>query len=427
MPAINIDYETADWATVLDPKYRYIFIKGGRSSGKSHEVAAYLADRSVSEVDLKIVCLREIQKSIKRSSKSLIDDKLKLFGTAQFYKSVESEIRKTHPKDDGLFYFSGMNDLTADNIKSLEGFKIAWFEEAQNASRTTLKTLRPTIRAEGSQIIFTWNPKFPDDAIDKFCSAMQGEPDCLIIHVNYINNPFTNDVVDREIEIDQRDSPEDFDHIWLGDYDTSFHGHYYAKLLSDAETDGRVTLVPRKSGVDTITVWDLGRADSTAIWVVQVVGLQVRIIDYYEDRFEDLDVYTDWIKENGYNKPNDAHWLPHDAKHERLGMKGSIESQVKGMGLNNVKSVAIGSIEAGRKLAKTLIKEAYFDKEKCSIGINVLKKERSVLDERTGKWKETHELDGAAAFRYLAQVLSKPKKVTKKKCDMRGKPRTYRR
>lgn len=402
VPEITVEYSTADWATQLDPKYRYIFIRGGRSSGKSHEVANYLVERSFSETDLKIVGLREYQNSIDKSSKSLVDNKIKKMGLGDYYHSIKSEIKKTVSKDGGLFYFQGMNDLTADSIKSLEGFKIAWFEEAQNCSKNTLKILRPTIREAGSQIIFTWNPKFPEDAIEEFCNEMRGEPDCLIIHVNYNDNPFVNDVIRREVEIDKKSHPEDFAHVWEGDYDTSFHGHYYAKLLEDAKEDGRITDVPRKSGVGIITAWDLGRADATAIWVAQVVGLQVRIIDYIQDSFQELDYYTKWIKDNDYNG---THWLPHDSKHERLGMKGSIKSQVRTMGLTDSRDLPADSKEVTRKLAKSLIKEAYFDKTKCKDGLQALRHEKAQKDEKTGKWKEIHEIDGAAAFRYLAMAL----------------------
>lgn len=401
MPEINIT--TADWAQAIDPKYRYIFIKGGRSSGKSWEVANYLVERSFCEKGLKIVGLREIQKSIDKSSKSLVDAKIKQMGLSEHYHSIQSEIRKTVEKDDGLFFFQGMNDLTADNIKSLEGFKIAWFEEAQNCSNLSLKTLRPTIREEGSQIIFTWNPKFPEDAIDEFCNDMAGEPDCLIIHVNYEDNPFINDVIRREVEIDKKNNPDDFDHIWLGGYDTSFHGHYYAKLLEDAKAEGRISEVPRKSGVDIITAWDLGRSDSTAIWVTQIVGLQVRIIDYIEDNFKDLDYYADWIKKNDYNG---KHYLPHDGGHKRLGMKGSIKDQLQTMGLNDITALGALSKDAGRRLAKGLIKEAYMDKKNCKDGIQALRHEKAEKNEKTGQWREIHELDGAAAFRYLAQALN---------------------
>lgn len=412
MPEINLDYATADWAQALDPKYRYIFIKGGRSSGKSHEVANYLVERSFTESDMNIVGLREIQKSIDKSSKSLVDIKIRNMGLGDKYHSIKSEIRKLVPKNDvGHFYFQGMNDLTADNIKSLEDYKIAWFEEAQNCTRNTLKTLRPTIRAKGSQIIFTWNPKFPEDAIDEFCDQIRNEPDVLVIHVNYTDNPFLTSEILREVEIDKKNySEDDFNHVWLGHYDKSFHGHYYAKHLEDAKEDGRITEVPKKSGVDIITAWDLGRADATAIWVAQIVGLQVRIIDHIEENFKDLDYFADWIKESDYNG---KHYLPHDAKHKRLGMDGSIEDQLRTLGLSNTEILPADSVDASRKLAKNLIREAYIDKERCKDGLQALRHEKAEKDEKTGRWKEIHEHDSAAAFRYLAMALeiySPPKK-----------------
>ena len=402
MPEIVANYSSAEWAQALDPKYRYIFIRGGRSSGKSHEVANYLVDRSISEQDLKIVGLREIQKSIDKSSKSLVDDKIKLMSLTGCYDSIKSEIRKKN--DGGLFYFQGMNDLTADSVKSLEGFKVGWFEEAQNTTRNTLKVLRPTIRTDDSQLIFTWNPKFPDDAIEEFCNQMRNEPDCLVIHVNYTDNPFLSDVVLREVELDQKHNPEDFEHIWLGDYDTSYHGHYYAKLLDEAQADGRIGNVPRKTGVDILTAWDLERADSTAIWIAQRVGREIRIIDHIEESFKELDYFAQWIKDNNYNG---FHGLPHDAGHSRLGMKGSIQDQLKGMGLVNSIVMPPMKKDAGRRLAKTLIKESYIDEMKCKDGLQALRHEKSVKDEKTGKYKEIHELDSAAAFRYLAQHLER--------------------
>jgi phage terminase large subunit len=410
VPEITIDIPTADWAQALDPKYRYIFIKGGRSSGKSHEVANYLVERSISEKDFKVIGLREIQKSIDKSSKSLVDNKIKDMGLPAYYHSIQSEIRKKIPGDAGHFYFQGMNDLTADNIKSLEDYKVAWFEEAQNCTRNTLKVLRPTIRAKGSQIIFTWNPKFPEDAVDEFCNQVMNEPDVLVIHVNYTDNPFLTDEVKREVELDKKSYPDDFEHIWFGEYDKSFHGHYYAKLLEAAKAEGRITEVPRKAGVDVITIWDLGRANATAIWVCQVVGLQVRVIDHISDTFKYLDYFADWIKSNDYNG---LHVLPHDAEYERLskqGSAGSIEAQIKTLGLTNTVVQKAASVAATRQLAMNLIREAWIDEHKCKDGLQALRHEKSEKD-RNGNWKEMHEDDNAAAFRYMAMYLNdKPAK-----------------
>lgn len=425
MATIQIDYASARWAQALDPKYRYIFIKGGRSSGKSWEVTNYLLERSISEVDLKIIGLREVQKSIDKSSKSLVDSRIKAMGLQSHYKSIQSEIRKKFHGDGGHFYFQGMNDLTADNIKSLDGYKIAWFEEAQNCTRNTIKVLRPTMRESGSQIIFTWNPKFPDDAIEEFCNDLHNEPDVLVIHVNYDQNPFLSNETLREIEIDRKKYPDEFDHIWLGKYDTTFHGHYYAQLIQEAKEQGRITDVPRKAGVDIVCFWDLGRADRTAIWVAQVVGLQVRIIDHIADNFKHLDYFADWVKDNDYNG---LMVLPHDAAHERLakeGFSGSIQEQLRTLGLKNSIIQKAGSLDATRKLAKNLIREAWIDEQRCRDGLSALKNEKSTRD-KNGNWRESHEDDSAAAFRYMAMYLNATHPKQNKPDPYRDAPNIYR-
>lgn len=420
MPTIEINRKLASWAEQLDPKYRYIFIKGGRTSGKSHEIAGYLAERSFTEKNLKTVCLREVQKSIKHSSRTLIEQKLKdiLPEFSQYYKPIESEIRKTISNDNGLFLFQGMNDLTKDNVKSLEDFDIAWFEEAQNASFATLKTLRPTIRKAGSQIIFTWNPFLPTDPIDEFCASVQHEPDVLVIQVNYTENPFLSETAKREIEIERTSTTEEeFNHIYLGGYDMTFQGHYYAALVNKARDDGRICEVPQKPGVDVITAWDLGLRDSTAIWVAQIVGLQVRVIDYYENHLEDLEHYVQWMKDNGYQ--DSKVYLPHDSKHERLGMLGSIKQQIRTLGLENLYDTPNVSIDSGMAMAKNLLKECYIDRDKCKDGLSALSHYHAKYDEIKRTYAEVHDWasHGSDAFRYLALALDeqgKSKMVTKK-------------
>ncbi len=409
MPTIEINRKLASWAEALNPKYRYIFIKGGRTSGKSHEVAGYLAERSFTERNLKTVCLREVQKSIKHSSRTLIEQKLKdIVPFEDYYKPIESEIKKTSKGDNGLFLFQGMNDLTKDNVKSLEDFDIAWFEEAQNASFATLKTLRPTIRKSGSQIIFTWNPFLPTDPIDEFCASVQNEPDVLVLKVNYTENPFLSETARREIAIERQSTTDaEFNHIYLGGYDTTFQGHYYAAYVQKARDEGRITDVPEKSGVDYILALDLGRSDATCIWVAQKVGLQIRVVNYYENHLEDLEKYAEWIKTNGY--ANGKIYLPHDGNHERLGMKGSIKSQLREMGLRNLKDVPNVSVVSGMESAKTLLKECYIDKDKCRDGLAALSHYHAKYDEIKKTYAEVHDWasHGSDAFRYLALAIIK--------------------
>jgi phage terminase large subunit len=205
-----------EWGELITPDYRYIFLKGGRSSAKSHETAGYLVETHATEPHENYVCLREVQKSIKYSSKQLIQNKMSDYGILQHYRSLQAEIQ--NQLAGGVFLFQGMSDLTSDNIKSLEDFKRAWFEEAQNASKKSLKDLLPTIRKQNSQILFTWNPNQPDDPIEELCNSLKDDPRALVLHKNYDENAFLTDTAKEELESDRIRFPDDFDHIWLGGY-----------------------------------------------------------------------------------------------------------------------------------------------------------------------------------------------------------------
>lgn len=169
--------------------------------------------------DFKIVCIREIQKSLKFSAYSLIVAKIHAMGLTHMFNILLNEIRRIGGA--GVCIFQGMQDHTADSIKSLEGFNIAWVEEAQSLSAKSLKMLRPTIRAPGSEIWFTWNPDQPEDAVDKFLRQFgDGDDEAVTVHVNYYDNPWLTEALRREMEWDKANSPEDFDHVWLGAYNT---------------------------------------------------------------------------------------------------------------------------------------------------------------------------------------------------------------
>ena len=113
-----------------------------------------------------------------------------------------------------------MQDHTADSIKSLDGFRIAWVEEAQALSAKSLKLLRPTLRENDAELWFTWNPDDEDDAVEKFFKSMEGSEDSIVVHVNYDDNPFLPDTLKKEMESDRVRFPDDFDHVWLGAYNT---------------------------------------------------------------------------------------------------------------------------------------------------------------------------------------------------------------
>lgn len=194
---------------------RYKCYYGGRGSGKSHSVASgliYLA--FVSERPLRIACYREIQKSIRDSSKRLLDDKISQMGLSWFFESTQNEIRG---KNGSLFIFGGLRS-NPEAVKSTEGLDIAWIEEAATVSQTSLDILVPTLRKPGSELWFTYNPRFATDPVDKMFRGGEPPPNAIIRKVNYNDNEFFPDVLRDEMEWDKRRDPDKYRHIWLGEY-----------------------------------------------------------------------------------------------------------------------------------------------------------------------------------------------------------------
>lgn len=215
-----IDLNTAPIFEPLLESKRYKGAKGGRGSGKSHFFAECIIETMLINPDARIVCIREIQRSLKFSSKALIESKINSLGVSEYFEITLTEIRAK--RGNGLIIFQGMQDHTADSIKSLEGFDIAWVEEAQNLSKRSLELLRPTIRKENSELWFSWNPENETDAVDSFFKQMQdnGATDFVLIHANFNNNPFLPAELFNEQEYDRRYNPSTYEHIWLGGYNT---------------------------------------------------------------------------------------------------------------------------------------------------------------------------------------------------------------
>lgn len=202
------------WSECLfDESARYIAVKGGRGSGKSRSVATALNLRAAAK-PLRILCVREIQKSIRDSSKRLLDDDAERNGLSSFYTSLETEVRGANGS---LFLFAGLRS-NIDSIKSMEGIDICWVEEAQSVSKTSLETLIPTIRKPGSQIIFTWNPKHETDPIEEMFGRDDLPPDTRLKTVNYVDNPWFPEVLSKEADYDLKRDPEKYNHVWMGGY-----------------------------------------------------------------------------------------------------------------------------------------------------------------------------------------------------------------
>lgn len=193
---------------------RYKGAHGGRGSGKSHFFAELLIERCCME-KTSAVCIREVQKTLNQSVKRLLEQKIEKLGVGHLFEIQDAVIKAPYG---GLIIFQGMQNHTAESIKSLEGYDIAWVEEAQTLSQYSLDLLRPTIRKEGSEIWFSWNPRSANDPVDLFLRSDSIPPDAIVVQANYIDNPFLPETLKEEIIYDQSRDPDKFRHIWMGEY-----------------------------------------------------------------------------------------------------------------------------------------------------------------------------------------------------------------
>lgn len=198
----------------LEGPHRYIGAHGGRCSGKSHYFGERWLRENVAE-RLDVVCLRETLKSLEFSVKKLLESKISTFNAGAYFEVQDRRIISVHG---GVTIFEGMQNHTAESIKSLEGFDRAWFEEAQNASDKSLTLLRPTIRKPGSQLWFGWNPDLETDPIDLLLRGPELPPDAAVIQANYMDNPWMSGEMRAEMEYDKRRDPDKYAHVWLGNY-----------------------------------------------------------------------------------------------------------------------------------------------------------------------------------------------------------------
>lgn len=251
---------------------RYKGVYGGRGSGKSHFFGELLVETCQAERGTLAVCIREAQRTLAQSSKRLIEGKIASLRLGHGFKLFSDKIETP---GDGLIIFRGLQDHTADSIKSLEGFRIAWIDEAQSLSARSLALLRPTIRAKDSELWASWNPRRKSDAIDDFLRGRK--PDgSVVVKANWRDNPWFPDVLGEERLLDQKLYPERYDHIWEGEYARAFEGAYFASLLSEARAQGRIGKVAADPLLPLRAFIDIGgagaAADAFTMWIVQWVG-----------------------------------------------------------------------------------------------------------------------------------------------------------
>lgn len=389
--------------------HRYKVFYGGRGGGKSRAFATALLVEGRRR-PVRVLCAREVQNSIRDSVKRLLDDEIERLGLRDFYTSTDFEIRGANGS---LFIFNGLRS-SPEKIKSFEALTHCWIEEAETISDRSLDLLIPTMRAEGSEIWISFNPSRVTAPVWQRFIVSTPPPDSYVRKVTWRDNPFFPEVLREEMEHCRLTDPDKYDHVWEGNPVLTAKGSYYGRLLQAAQEESRICSVSADPGLLVNTAWDLGVADSTAIWFFQYLPVgsrgEWRFIDYYEATGEGLAHYAEVLNRKGYRYGQ--HIAPHDIAVRELGTGKSRLESAQALGINFTVCPQIG-VADGIEAARQVIGSAWFDGTKCKAGIEALWAYQREYDEAHAAWKE-HPLHdwtshGADAFRYACVGFTAPR------------------
>jgi phage terminase large subunit len=393
----------------LFKKSRYKVAYGGRGGAKSWGIARALLILGAKS-PMRILCAREFMTSMRDSVHKLLSDQIESLGLLGFYEITQASIRG---KNGTEFSFVGLKNNIA-NVKSYEGVDICWVEEAQTVSRLSWNVLIPTIRKEGSEIWVSFNPELEtDETYQRFVATPPA--DCITMKVNWYDNPWFPETLRLEKDsLKQRDE-EAYNQVWEGLCRQTVDGAIFAKEMQQAEKEGRICRVPYDATKPVHAVFDLGWSDSTAIWFLQFVGMETRLIRYIEDSQKTISYYLATMQTFGY--VYDTIWLPHDAENKTLAAAGrTIDDIVRAAGFKTQimpRVPILDSINA----ARTIFPNCYFDREHTADGLACLRHYRYEVDPDTGQFSRNplhdHYSHGADAFRYIALMIKEPAKRKK--------------
>jgi phage terminase large subunit len=405
----------------LFDKARYKIYYGGRGAGKSHSVAKallILAARS----PIRVLCAREYQTSIRDSVHKLLCDQIELMGMYSIYEITQNSIKGTNGSE---FAFIGLKNNVA-NVKSYEGIDIAWVEEAQTVSRLSWNTLIPTIRKEQSEIWVTFNPELEtDETYQRF--VVKPPDNALVQKINWSDNPWFPETLALEKDALKSRDPSSYQTVWEGLCRQTVDGAIFANEMQLAELDGRITKVNYDPTKPVHAIFDLGWADSTAIWFLQFIGMETRLIRYHEDNQKTISHYLALMQTYGYMY--DTLWLPHDAQNKTLASNGkSIEEIVRNAG-HKTRIIERTPIVDSINAARTIFRNCWFDRENCYDGLQCLRHYRYEVDPETGQFSRNPLHDqyshGADAFRYIGLMINEPKPRRKVQNQYYGQPNSW--
>jgi phage terminase large subunit len=346
---------------VLFHPHRYKVVYGGRGGGRSWGCARALLLKAII-TPTRVLCAREIQKSIRDSVHKLLSDQIQHLGISPMFEIQEAVIKV---KNGGEFTFSGLSTQTIESIKSMEGVDYVWAEEAHIITKRSWDILIPTIRKDGSEIWITFNPSLEtDETYQRF--VISPPPDTAIVKLDYHDNPWFPEVLEKERLYCLEDDPENYANIWEGTCKPAVEGAIYYHEVQKAEKEGRICNVPYDPMLKVHIVMDLGWNDAMAISLVQKHASELRIIEYIEDSHKTLDYYSSMLKEKRLNWGKV--WLPHDGYSRDFKTGKSTEEIIKKLGwiVPKKEEIIQLSVEDGIRLVRMTFGRIYFDREKAA-------------------------------------------------------------
>lgn len=401
---------------LLEQKARYKVFYGGRGGAKSWQIARALLIRGLSG-GVRILCAREVQSSLKESVKQLLSDQIRLLGLSAYYQETKDEIRGP---DGTLFIFKGLSDPEA--LKSAEGIDIVWLEEARTVSKGSWQKLDPTIRKPGAEIWISFNPELETDHLYTVFVKGDPPPSSVVVQVSYEDNPWISPEFVRQADHLKATDYDEWLWIYGGSTRVALDGAVYANELRAAKREGRVCRVPLDKSKPVHVFCDLGRGDKTAMWFVQIVLQQYRVVGYYQNNGFMWDHYMEQLefmrKERGWFYG--TIWLPHDADNQLLGARRTIRQQTLDAGYRARITPKV-PVHEGINAARSIFALCWFDEEHTSEGRNCLAQYHyDVADDGTRSKLPVHDWasHGADGFRYMGVALRdeppKPKKAPAK-------------
>lgn len=396
---------------------------GGRGSGKTRSFALMAAVQGYIHGNAGttgiILCARQFMNSLEDSS---LEEVKRAIESVDFLKDWYDIGDKYIKSKCGRisFAFAGL-DRNIASIKSKGRILLCWVDEAEPVSDEAFTTLIPTLREEdtdwNAELWLTWNPKRKNAAVEK---RFRGSKDALvrIVECNWRDNPKFPAKLERDRQRDLVERPDQYEHVWEGAFASVVEGAYFASHLTKAKADGRIARVAADPLMTLRIFCDIGgtgaKADAFTMWVAQFIGMEVRVLDYYEAVGQPIGTHLAWLRTRGYTPDKAQIWLPHDGSTQDKVYDVSYESalQKAGYTVNVVPNQGKGAAAARIEAVRNLFPSMWFNEETTQAGRDALGWYHEKKDEIRGiglgpehDWAS----HGSDAFGLMAVVYEPPK------------------